>query len=488
MLADPLLHALMDSLLDGMITIDENGTVQSFNPAAERIFGYAATDVLGQNVCLLMPQPYRHEYDTAFLNHLRTGKAEIIGVEREVTGLRQDGTLFPMEIAISETFLGNQRIFIGVMRDITQRKHLEQRLRLQATALEAAANAISITDRDGNIEWINPAFTRLTGYTSEEVLGKNHRLLKSGEQDTTYYQHLWQTILVGEVWQGELINRRKDGTTYVEEAAIAPVRGASGQIANFIAIKQDITGRKEVDRMKSEFVALVSHELRTPLTSIKGYVDLLLQGDVSNVAEQQDYLRIIRSNTHRLVDLINDLLDIARIESGEIEPKRVPLDIAALIRVVADALRPQIGAKRQHLILDLAADLPAVPGDADRVVQIIANLLSNAHKYTLEGGTITVSCSKFRAPSCGDANLGPGTWNVELTVTDTGIGLTPGEQAQLFKRFYRARNEATKDVGGTGLGLAITKTLVEMHGGQITVTSAPGQGSTFSVTLPSKLQ
>jgi len=488
MLTDPLVHAVMDSLPDGMITIDENGTVQFFNPAAERIFGYAATDVLGQNVGLLMPEPYRHEYDTSLLKHLRTGKAEIVGVGREVKGLRQDGTLFPMEIAVSETFLGNQRIFIGVMRDITQRKQVEQQLRLQATALEAAANAISITDRDGNIEWINPAFTRLTGYTSEEVVGENHRLLKSGQQDTTYYQRLWQTILGGEVWQGELINRRKDGTTYVEEAAIAPVRDASGRITNFIAIKQDITGRKEVERMKSEFVSLVSHELRTPLTSIKGYVDLLLEGDVSNVAEQQGYLTIVRSNTHRLMDLINDLLDIARIESGEIEPKRVPLDIAALIRAVADTVRPQIRAKRQHLILNLAADLPAVSGDTDRVMQIIANLLSNAHKYTLEGGTITVSCSKFHVPSSGDANLESGAWNVELAVTDTGIGLTPDEQAQLFNRFYRARNEATKDVGGTGLGLAITKALVEKHGGQITVTSAPGQGSTFSVTLPSNPQ
>jgi signal transduction histidine kinase len=229
---------------------------------------------------------------------------------------------------------------------------------------------------------------------------------------------------------------------------------------------------QDVNRRKTDFVTLVSHELRTPLTSMTGFIALLLEGLGGPLRKRQrEWLEIIGDNADRLVTLIDDLLDMARIEAGKIELKRTPLDLAPLIREVARELRPQLEDKGQWLTLDLAQALPAILGDADRIRQILTNLLSNAMKYTAAGGRITIT-------ACGD------TRHVHIAVRDTGIGLTPEDQAQLFTPFFRAQHDAIQEIGGTGLGLAITRVLVELHGGVITVNSAPGQGSTFSFTLP----
>jgi signal transduction histidine kinase/putative methionine-R-sulfoxide reductase with GAF domain len=229
---------------------------------------------------------------------------------------------------------------------------------------------------------------------------------------------------------------------------------------------------QEVNRRKTDFVTLVSHELRTPLTSMTGFIALLLEGQGGPLRKRQrEWLEMIGDNAARLVTLIDDLLDMARIEVGKIELKRTPLDLAPLIREVASALRPQLARKGQWLTFDLAHALPAILGDADRIRQILTNLLSNAMKYTAPGGRITIT-------ACGDTN------HVQIAVRDTGIGLSSEDQEQLFTPFFRAQHDAIQEIGGTGLGLAITRVLVELHGGAITVTSAPGQGSTFSFTLP----
>ena len=229
---------------------------------------------------------------------------------------------------------------------------------------------------------------------------------------------------------------------------------------------------QEANRLKTEFVTVVTHELRSPLTSIAGYLDLLLEEEGREGAEAREaYLQIVKRNADRLLELINDLLDIARLEAGKLELKRVPLDLEGLIQEVSGALRPQIEGKGQHLRLDLAAPLPVVTGDPERLTQILLNLVSNAHKYTPQGGSITVATRAERAGVC-------------IAVQDSGIGLSSEEQQQLFTKFFRAQHPLVREAGGSGLGLAIARALVELHGGTITVVSAPGQGSTFNVTLP----
>jgi signal transduction histidine kinase len=235
----------------------------------------------------------------------------------------------------------------------------------------------------------------------------------------------------------------------------------------------------ELTQLKSEFVTLVAHELRSPLTSITGYVELLLERPGGTSAEgQREFLGIVKRNADRLLQLIDDLLDIARIEAGKVELRRTRLDLAGLIQEVAKALRPQIEAKGQRLTLDLAEALPAVTGNADRVTQILTNLLSNAHKYTPPAGSITITARGEEGEE----------GRVRVNVQDTGVGLSSDDQAQLFTKFFRAQHRTTAGVGGTGLGLAITRALVELHGGEITVTSTLGQGTTFGFTLPATWQ
>jgi signal transduction histidine kinase len=238
------------------------------------------------------------------------------------------------------------------------------------------------------------------------------------------------------------------------------------------ALEEENRRVREVNQLKSEFVSLVSHELRTPLTAISGYLDLLLEAQgIESTAKQQELLAIVKRNTERLVKLIDDLLDLSRIESGKVELRATAVDIVALITEVVGLLQSQFEAKGQRLFFDPTQTLPAVAGDAERIRQILINLLSNAHKYTPQGGQIWLTVGSEEG------------W-VRINVRDNGIGLSPDEQARLFDKFFRARLPATQGVEGTGLGLPITRLLVEMHGGRITVTSAPGEGSTFSFTLP----
>jgi signal transduction histidine kinase len=235
-------------------------------------------------------------------------------------------------------------------------------------------------------------------------------------------------------------------------------------------LEQQNLAIQEANRLKTEFVSMVSHELRTPLTSIQGYAELLLEDELIGEAHRGS-LTAVKKNSDRMLGLINDLLDLSRMEAGRLDLHRASLDLAGLIAEVAGSLRPLIETKRQRLRLDLGEALPAVWADADRVTQILTNLISNANKYTLAEGSITVGARR-------DDGF------VRVDVSDTGIGLSPEDQAQLFTKFFRAHNLSLQADAGTGLGLVITRLLVELHGGRITVSSTPGQGSTFSFSLP----
>lgn len=227
----------------------------------------------------------------------------------------------------------------------------------------------------------------------------------------------------------------------------------------------------EANRLKTEFVAMVSHELRTPLTAIQGYMELLAEGADLPEGERHECLASVKSNAARLLALINDLLDLSRIEAGRVDLRCAPVDLGPLIEGAARSLRPLLDAKRQVITLELGAAPSVVWADADRVTQILTNLVSNASKYTPAGGRITVTVGRVDD-------------DARVEIRDSGVGLSAGQQAQLFTRFFRAQGRGADGEGGTGLGLVITRLLVELHGGRITVSSAPGQGSTFSFSLP----
>jgi PAS domain S-box-containing protein len=353
-----------------------------------------------------------------------------------------------------------------------------ERLRRQLQLiLDSAGEGIQGLDRQGRITLMNPAAARLLGRDGEDPIGLAlHDVVHGSGGDAA--THLPDACPVSAASRDGAVHQRSedvfwraDGTSFPVEYVSTPIR-ERGEVVGAVVAFLDITERREVERVKEEFVSLVSHELRTPLTSIHGYVELLLEGAAGALAEeQQEFLTVVRRNTDRLLGLVNELLDLSRIEAGRMELQPAVLDLVPAIRRVADSLRPSIEKKGQHLSIDVADGLPPIWADADRVTQILTNLLSNAHKYTPAGGRISVAARRQDG-------------RVRVEVRDTGIGLTADEQAQLFTKFFRSRNRAAQAVGGTGLGLAITRSLVELHGGEIGVVSAPGRGSTFSFTVP----
>ncbi|MCX6023412.1 MAG: ATP-binding protein, partial [Chloroflexi bacterium] len=372
-----------------------------------------------------------------------------------------------------------EEVLHRTLANLEQQYHATDYARAQGDAvLNATREAIALVAPDRRFLTVNRSLVEFFGVLPEQVLGKSFVNPELQIQIERIFSdpEVLRSLVVGSAADQEREFRGSLTTKWPDRRELElfskPVRSPAGEHLGRLYVFRDVTHEREVDRMKTEFVALVSHELRTPLTSIKGYVDLLADGSVGELTgEQQEFLGIVKSNSNRLLALINELLDISRIESGKIELLQEPLDLVLHIRSVAAMLEPQIAAKNQRLHLELPPHLPPALGDPARVTQILANLLSNANKYTPAGGGITVMVQRQ-----GQMLL--------TAVQDTGIGMTPVEQAQLFTKFFRAINRTTQEVSGTGLGLAITRSLVDMHGGELRVQSAPGQGSTFSFTLP----
>jgi len=251
-----------------------------------------------------------------------------------------------------------------------------------------------------------------------------------------------------------------------------PILDKNGKFLGYVKSLHDITAEKEIDRLKSEFVSTVSHELRTPLTSIKGYVDLLLEQEAGDINQtQKEFLGIVKQNNDRLVNLINDLLDISRIESGRVHLKIKSCDLSEILTEVTDTFRTLANQKKQILKIVKPKILAKVAADRDRLSQVIANLVSNAIKYTPTGGSFKVEVSQNGSVA-------------QVAISDTGIGISQEDQANLFTKFFRVDSSLTRDVGGSGLGLSICKTIIELHGGKIWVKSELGKGSSFFFTLP----
>ncbi|MCX6220844.1 MAG: ATP-binding protein [Bacteroidia bacterium] len=380
-------------------------------------------------------------------------------------------------------------VFHPMATYITERKQAEELLILQSTALNAAANAILITHRDGHIEWVNPAFTKLTGYRLEEVTGAYPRSLKSGKHDAVFYKNLWDTILAGEIWQGEIINKRKDGSEYTEEMTITPVKAQTGEIIHFIAIKHEITERKKIEEelskakaeaeqanlAKSEFLSRMSHELRTPMNSILGFAQLLEMGEL-NPGQQKGVHHIMRSGKH-LLDLINEVLDISRIEAGQLSLSLEPIQIKGVINEMTDLVSRQADEREIKIELVYSENnYLFLRSDKQRLKQILLNLINNAIKYNRSGGSIFLETMVMPK---NEAGVTP----VRILVRDTGLGIAEEDLPKLFNPFERIGAEKS-ETEGSGLGLSVIKKLTEAMGGKVGVESVMGEGSTFWVELP----
>lgn len=330
-------------------------------------------------------------------------------------------------------------------------------------------NAITLADLKGNLTYVNRAFLHMWGYSDDkEVLGKPigrflHTQGKAAE--------LMKALRNKKSWMGELAAKRKDGSTFDVQLLASIVENEAGRAICMMASAIDITERKRIEQMKDDFVSLASHELRTPLTSIVGYVDLILGEDVGKInKEQKEFLEIISQNTHRLEALINDVLDIEKIESGRIKLKREKVNLIEIVEASVNTFK--VMAENKNLKLEKEIKVPEleVLGDSNRLSQVLSNLLSNAIKYTKEGRVKVAAQAKGRFAS--------------VTVEDTGLGMRQEDLRNIFSRFFRSEDSYVKKTTGSGLGLSIAKATIERHNGDMQVESKLGVGSRFEVILP----
>lgn len=397
--------------------------------------------------------------------------------------------------------------------DITDKKVAEEKVRKLSRAIEQIPLTVVITNLDGNIEYANPYTFQTTGYTQEELLGKNPKVLKSGETTLEEYEHLWGNISQGKEWKGIFHNRKKDGTLYWEQATIGPILNEEGEITHYIAIKEDITERKRIqdelkdlnnhleekikertldlenvnftlinankeaqqaNKAKIDFLSKMSHELRTPMNSILGFGQLLQMSDLTPVQEK-GVQHILDSGKH-LLNLINEVLDISRIESGRISISVEPVDVYEVIKEITEGLQFSADQKKISLICEQRNTMPIyVSADRQRLKQVLINLANNAIKYNNEGGQVIISVDLKQTTESGFTPI-------RISIEDNGWGIEEKDLEKIFIPFERIGAEKS-NVEGTGLGLAVVKQLVELMGGKVGVKSIYGKGSTFWIEL-----
>ena len=437
--------------------------IAAANPAAAVLF---RQEVLGKNIDEFLPG-----FELAYWKY--TSGEQFIQFEETINEQTYLFTLNPESIDTEGSV-----IIYGT--DISSRKQIELELAKLSKAVDQSANTIVITDTKGTITFANKAFEKTTGYSIEEVLGQNPKILKSGTQPEAVYKDLWETLQTGGAWHGEFLNRRKDGSTYWEDAVISPVRDNNGRVVSYLAVKEDITQRKIAEealksakedaeianRLKSEFLANMSHEIRTPMNAVIGFTDLLL--DETKDPEQREKLEIIKKSGQNLLNLINDILDFSKIEAGKVEIEhqifnleRTLDHIKTMYDIVADEKGLTFSLEREESVPLL------VYGDELRLNQVLINVVSNAFKFT-EKGFVAVTC-RYEAPE------------LVIEVADSGVGIEESKLTSIFSAFEQADSSTERRYGGTGLGLAISRRLARLMGGDIDVVSTPAKGTTFTV-------
>ncbi len=410
--------------------------------------------------------PFRDETGVWLAAEVYVDISERKRIEEELRTARAD-----LEVRVAERTQELSRANGLLAAELQERQRNERELRKLTRAIIQSPSMVMITDTDGLIEFVNPRFCEVTGYAAHEVMGRAAGILKSGEMPPQVYGHLWETIKSGGEWRGEFHNRKKDGTLFWELASISAIRSPQGELERYVKVAEDITERKRLERMKDEFVSTVSHELRTPLSITKEGISLVIDGITGPLGDQQRHiLGIARTNIDRLGRIINELLDIAKIEAGKVELKRATLDLGRLINEVAAPFQRTFQERKLQLHVDPGQEPLWCFADADRITQVLTNLLNNAMKFT-PSGTVEIRARASEA-------------EVLISVRDTGIGIAPENLPKLFGKFVQFNRDAYAGERGTGLGLAIVKGIVQMHGGTIWAESAVGQGSTFFFTLP----
>ncbi|MEW6173816.1 MAG: PAS domain S-box protein [Bacillota bacterium] len=478
--------AVINQALDGIITVDEKGLIQSFNPSAEHIFGFNAGEVIGQHIKILMPGAYR-EHEIYLSEERRSTKNRIRSVIREISGRRKDGSVFPVQLTISGFCAGEQRLF--TVRDITKRKQTESKLLMASKVFENIAEGIMVTDDQGIIQFVNPAFSAITGYDEEEIIGKHPKILIPEERKTEFYREMIEPLQENGRWQGELWIKRKDGELLPVLLSSSAIRNKDGQSVQYIDVLADITEqlriRKErlrlqertarIERLSSlgTMSAGICHEINQPLNAIKVLADGMLYWHQKNRPLEPtkivENLHKISAQAGRIGEIIKHVRSFANL--GHIT-ELSPCSLNDAVGVALDMLGRQLSAHGILLHTSLADNLPPISANNNRLAEVVVNLLVNAMQ-ALDGKKDVgkeISCATDLTAEK----------KVLLEVSDNATGIDPKIMEHIFEPFFTTKNSGE----GMGLGLSIVHSIVTGFNGQISVCNNERGGATFRVEFP----
>lgn len=472
---------LFEHNLSVMLLIDPTtGAIVDANHAAESFYGWKR-----EQMTVMRIQDINTLGEDA-MSFLINAKTET-GIRFEFSHRLADGSIREVEVFTNKIELLGKQYIHSIIHDITDRKSAEKQLKLLNRAVEQSPVSVMITNREGNLVYVNPMFTEITGYAYDEVIGKNPNILQSQAYPENYFKELWDTILSGKVWRGEFQNKKKNGELYWEKSVITSIVNSKGDISSFIAVQEDITMMKkleqdliaakemaeESDALKTAFLHNISHEIRTPINAIVGFSEFLADNNLDD-EKRGKFVSIIVESSNQLLGIINDVMSMATIEAGQ--EQIVEKD--ACINSIFGYLHQQYLHKAQHKSLDfqiftsLNDDKATVLVDDNKLTQVLSCLINNAIKFTQEGFVSAGYTFK--------GNF------LEFYVKDSGIGIDPQSHDKIFHRFRQVDNSHTRKYGGSGLGLAIADAYIKLLGGQIWLNSEPGKGSEFYFTIPYK--
>ncbi len=472
-------RVLFESTPDAIFIESPDGIVLDVNQAACKLHGMSREELIGKDAASLVPEWHR----------LKDLKADLAVVHNEARfesySLKKDGTIVPVEIRSTSIVYENESALLLTVRDITERRVREQRITVLQTAVDQAAGIVVITDRAGNIEYVNPAFSKITGYSAEEVIGKSTRILNSGYFGKEYYRSLWDTVLKGEEWHGEFRNRKKSGELYWEAAVISPVRNYKNEITHFIALKTDITRKKnaeeglyrsvhvleELNKSKDKFLSIIAHDLRNPFNGIIGLMRTLLDDlDSYSTDTLREYLKLILISATNAYTLLEDLLEWSCLRMGKTAVAPECIDIPSFAEEIASEVTASASEKNIALSID-ASFRGTAYADKHMMKAVLRNLLSNAIKFTNRGGAVFVHFSEYDG-------------RVRVAVEDTGIGMDGEAVKTILENDLGFSTKGTEGEKGTGLGLKLCREFLESNASCLSIQSEKGKGTVVSFLLP----
>ena len=477
-------RVLLENVPDALFVLNTEWKITFVNTWAEEIFGYSREDLDLRSLADLLIQPTQA---MPKIQEITLLPPDGQGRSVECFARHQSGNVLPVEISAVRSQTSQGTMIMVSVREISARKQAEQTMRKLSHAVRFSSAMTIIADRSGCIEYVNRKFIEVTGFAEEDVCGQQMVQFYQTDSTNNAYGELWETVTVGQEWQGELQARCKNNQDYWARMLVAPVLEDNGDLSSVVVMQEDITVQKQYERSlheameaakaanaaKSEFLANMSHEIRTPLNAVIGLAQLCIQTSLN--PQQRDYLDKIASSAQSLLGIINDILDFSKIEANKLELEETNLSLDSVFKNVSTMLSIRALEKNIELLFDVPPSLPAqLVGDPLRLGQILTNLTNNAVKFT-ERGEVVIAVEELERAT--------DIIRLRFTVRDTGIGIPAEQLSQLFQSFTQVDSSTTRKYGGTGLGLAICKRLVEMMGGEIRIQSTVHQGTSFSFEL-----